>query len=134
MAEEPKIIAKKDIGFANIQVGDDGIMYIDIRTDGEFSLDHAKRLFEASLEVGKGKPFPNLIMLGRYFLPTSEARQYVGSPERSSKALAEAYVIKSLPQKLLGNFYIRFDKPLAPTKLFTDEKKALLWLKQFLNA
>ena len=80
-----------------------------------------------------GKPFPNLIKLNKYFLPTSEARQYVTSPERSSRAMAEEHIVKSLPQKLIGNFYIRFDTPLAPTKLFTDEKKVLNWLKRFLN-
>lgn len=127
------ILAEKDIGFARIVIGSDGIMYIDINTDGDFTLENAKELFEASLEVGKGKQYPNLIRVHQYFLPTKEAREFVAAPERSSRALAEAYVIKSLPQKLIGNFYIRIDKPLAPTKLFTSEEKAMEWLKGFVK-
>ena len=45
--------------------------------------------------------------------------------------IAEAFLLTSLAQKILINFYIRFDKPLVPSKVFTNKEKAIEWLRQF---
>ncbi len=43
-------------------------------------------------------------------------------------------LIKSPVSKIVGNFYIQFSKPTIPTRLFTEEKKAIAWLTQFIGA
>ncbi len=40
-------------------------------------------------------------------------------------------MISDLPQKIVGNFFLKFDKPARPTKIFTKEEEAVEWLKQF---
>lgn len=40
-----------------------------------------------------------------------------------------AIVNDSLSIKLLGNFYIRMNKPIVPTKVFSDVDTAIKWLK-----
>ncbi|MBL4593591.1 MAG: hypothetical protein JKX68_07230, partial [Flavobacteriales bacterium] len=35
----------------------------------------------------------------------------------------------SLPATIIGNFFIKFNKPAVPTKLFKSEEKALAWLE-----
>jgi hypothetical protein len=44
---------------------------------------------------------------------------------------ADAFVIHSLPQKILGNFFLKFKQPSIPTKFFSSEKSAIEWLKQY---
>ena len=56
------------------------------------------------------------------------ANEYSASKEGTQYSIAEAIVIKNLAQKILANFYLSFNKPLKPTKLFTNEKDALDWL------
>jgi hypothetical protein len=43
--------------------------------------------------------------------------------------VASAFVLNSLATRLTGNFFIRFHKPVNPTRLFNDEKKAFDWLR-----
>jgi len=44
----------------------------------------------------------------------------------------DAFVIHSLPQKILANTYLRFQTPTIPTKFFSSEEKAVKWLKQYI--
>lgn len=44
-----------------------------------------------------------------------------------------AFAINSLSQKLLGNFYLKVNKPNEPTKLFSDKAKSIEWAKELLN-
>ena len=39
-------------------------------------------------------------------------------------------VTKSLPQKLIANFIIRFQKPLVPTRTFSKLEEAEKWLSE----
>lgn len=42
--------------------------------------------------------------------------------------LALALIIDGPWSRLIGNFFIMLNRPAAPTRLFTDEASALLWL------
>jgi len=37
----------------------------------------------------------------------------------------------SLASSIIGNFYIKFNNPSIPTKLFKTEDEALDWLKKY---
>lgn len=45
---------------------------------------------------------------------------------------ADAFVIKSMAQKILANFYIKINKPERPTKFFNNKDEAINWLKPFI--
>jgi hypothetical protein len=64
---------------------------------------------------------------------TSEAREYVASDEVSAIVGAEAFVIKGLALRILGNGYLRINKPRRPARLFNSRAAALRWLRQFLD-
>lgn len=55
------------------------------------------------------------------------AREYSTTSESNRQTLADAAVIGSLAQKMIGNFYIRINKPPVPTRLFNNETDALRW-------
>ena len=43
--------------------------------------------------------------------------------------LADSFVLHSMPQKLLANFYLKINKPVLPTKFFTKITEADKWLR-----
>jgi len=56
-----------------------------------------------------------------------EMRKQRASQNGTEFSLSDALVISNLPQKLMGDFYIRFNKPVRPTKFFYSLDKAVEW-------
>ncbi|MBL7882912.1 MAG: hypothetical protein JNL69_02505 [Bacteroidia bacterium] len=116
----------------NVSIREDGIVLVNVDANTEIDVPHVKQVVSAIKQLGKGDKFPLLIIAGEYTLPTPEARAYIATPESDPYAKAEAYVVKSFSQKLVGNVFLSFNKPARPTKIFTSEEKAVEWLQQFL--
>lgn len=64
--------------------------------------------------------------------PSKEVRDYFASDEITALANASAMLLKSGISKIVGNIFLKFNNPGYPTKLFTNEAKAIEWLKTFL--
>lgn len=109
-----------------------GLALVRIKTHNEVDVKHVMEIVNILKEFGNGKKFPLLILTAEYTLPTHEARAYIATPESDPYASAEAYVIQSFSQKLVGNVYLSLNKPARPTKMFNSEEKAIEWLKTFL--
>lgn len=124
----------KQIDFENKSVAlrSDGIVYVSINTNEDVEVKDVIEIVSALEQIGKGKKFPLLIVTHKYTLPSPEARAYIATAESDPFASAEAYVIQSFSQKLVGNIYISFNKPARPTRIFTSEEKATEWLQAFL--
>jgi hypothetical protein len=60
-----------------------------------------------------------------------EARAFLAHPDNMVGISAGAFIVNSQLQKILANFFIQFNKPPTPTRLFTNEAEALSWLQQF---
>jgi hypothetical protein len=43
------------------------------------------------------------------------------------KTTGKALLAHNSTTKLAGNFYLNFNKPVMPTKLFSDRVKAIAW-------
>lgn len=105
-------------------------LFIDILADVEFEIKDFHQLMDAAFEIGKGKKFYNIINVGEYTTPNHEARVASSSIEGSIYKLADAFIIHSIPQKIIANFYLSFHKPAVPTKFFTSLENAKDWLDQ----
>ncbi|MBL7889359.1 MAG: hypothetical protein JNL24_07405 [Bacteroidia bacterium] len=115
----------------SVSVRKDGVIFVSVKANIEIDIKEVKQVVNALETIFEGKKFPLLIVTGEYTLPTPEARAYIATPESDPYASAEAYVVKSLSQKLVGNVYLSFNKPARPTRIFNSEEKALEWLQQF---
>lgn len=115
----------------DISVTEDNYYYIHIHKGTEVSLDLVKRVINTMATLQSTKKLPVLIKSDSFSLPTKETREFLAQKNASPYAKAEAYVIFSMAQKIVGNFYLNFNKPQRPTKLFNDLKSARAWLKQF---
>jgi hypothetical protein len=54
-------------------------------------------------------------------------RKQRATKEGTQFSLSDALVISNLPQKMIGDFYLRINKPVRPTKVFFSIDKALAW-------
>ena len=62
---------------------------------------------------------------------SKEARDYFANERTASIQRATALLIGSPVSRIIGNFFMGLNKPLSPTKLFTDPRKAIQWLHTF---
>ncbi len=116
-----------------VWLGDDGIVRSVMFENAEETLETAKENVAAGIEVSGDKECPLMLDMSRIKSMNKEARDfYAAGDEREGAELAIALIINSPLSRMIGNFFIGLNAPVKPTKLFTDEEKALSWLKTFL--
>ena len=62
---------------------------------------------------------------------SKEARDYFANERTASIQRATALLISSPVSRIIGNFFTGLNKPISPTRLFTDPHKAIQWLHTF---
>lgn len=122
-----------EVPSALIQIREDGIMHIHIKVDLDFDMENSLEILDAKIEVSEGEKHPILYTGSKFVIPTNEVREYLASEKRNALTIAEAFLVKSLPQRLISNFYIKINKPARPTKMFTNKEKAMEWLITFID-
>jgi hypothetical protein len=86
-----------------------------------------------SLEYLTGKKFFVLVEAEEFFQITIEARNMGASEDYSKDMGAVALYSKDLSLKILGNLYIKINKPQAPTRFFDEREKASAWLRSLMS-
>jgi hypothetical protein len=119
-----------DIGKAIVKKHTNGHLYITVREGQELDVDDIKAMVQAKNQLCGDLPHTTVLIAGNYSSISNEARAFASSKEAYGGAIAKSIVTKSLPTRLVGNFFIRFNNPPAPTKLFACEKEAVRWLNQ----
>ena len=126
------IVDKIKISIGSISFQEEGIMRYQIDDADEITTENLKEHLEIVKSIGQGRAFCNLVIMKKFIHCGAEARKFSASEENNIYTIADAFVTDSEALKLVGNFYIRFDKPTRPTKLFNNEEDALKWLRTFL--
>jgi len=75
-----------------------------------------------------GQKFLNLYEFEENSEVDDDVRKWASNPAGNNFTIADAFVIQSMAQKMIGNFYLTFHKPVKPTKLFNNVDDALKWL------
>ena len=72
-----------------------------------------------------------LVITSEYSDIEPDARIFTSTPEAMKYSIAEAYVIKSLAQRLIANFMLNVRGFSVPLKFFNESDPAIEWLKTF---
>lgn len=123
---------KINTAIGTISIQEEGIIRYEIDNVDEITRENLDEYFEVVKNLGGGKAFCNLVIMEKFVQVGEDARKYAASEENNTYTIADAFVINSFALKIVGNFYIRYDKPVRPTRLFTNEEDALKWLRTFL--
>ena len=119
------------MSIAEMHIDEDGILHIKILEGAHITIEKSKKYYDLSRQLLGDKKALVLVDGSMKFTITKEARIFAASAEASAYRVASAVVTNSIINKLIVNWYIRFNKPVVPTKLFSSKESALKWLKTF---
>lgn len=83
------------------------------------------------LKKNGGGKFFNIFQFDSFSDIKPEMRDWSADSDGNKNTHCDAIVIESLSQKIIADFYVKFNKPTLPTKIFYSLDKAANWtLKQ----
>lgn len=126
----PNLNVEIEKTFRNItmRLYDNDIMNVIFHDNCYIDLRDIKETMVWMNEELRGRMFVNL-MEGAYNSDLApEVREFGASGKENKFTIADAIVISSQAHDLVSNFYVKFNKPVKPTKIFTDRNKAIEWL------
>jgi hypothetical protein len=128
MTQTPKIIESRVVGQTKVELRDDGIIQFFYGEDTEYTMAETRELEEAIVEMTKGVTHMSLRVAGKFTSVDTEVMKYLSRGRGALFTLADAFVIHSVSQRILANFYLNISRPILPTRVFTDIKEAEAWL------
>lgn len=126
--KKSNIIAECDLVIGTGVITADGIFHVIIRSGEKVTADTIK-LGNSFMERVGGTPYLNLFEFEAFADVDTEVRKWAADQNGNQYTKADAIVVSSLPQKILADFYLKFNRPAKPTKIFRDRQKAIDWLK-----
>lgn len=123
-----------DVRTQHISLGEDGIVRMRMQP-GVFDLElaDAKEVIAAVASLCGGVRHPALVDLRGVRSMSRDCRKYFAGPETASAEAAVALIVESPIARAIGNFFMGLNKPLMPTRLFTSEDDALVWLRGYVT-
>ncbi len=108
---------------------DDGIVRVVFKKDSEIDLKDVKQNYKACSDLVDGKHYAFLYSPENNAVSyTDEALNYAKDEANSAfPKICIAVVVKTLAQKLLTNFYIKFFNKPSSRKTFNDYSEAEKW-------
>jgi hypothetical protein len=114
---------------------DDGIIHVTSLpgTDQTYGLADAKEFVAALTRLAGERRVPVLVKMKEVRQVDREARRYFAGEEPAKVTLAAALLVDSVISRVIGNFFLGYNKTLFPAKLFGTEHDAIDWLKGFVD-
>jgi hypothetical protein len=124
-----------DFGHSLILKRCDGIIEIRCADDFTYDVAHIIENHNYLKSICNNHKLLILNFTSPYTSITSEARTYIAKGKHQSFIVAEAFLIHSLPQRILANFFTRISQPKVYSSFFNykDKESAEKWLIQFKN-
>lgn len=111
-----------------------GVVKIKYPDNGEITIGLARRLTgEVLRRFGRGQ-IALVHVAGEHTTIAAGVREYLAAKPAYSNKIAEAFVVKNLNQRILGNAYLRMAQPVCPSEVFTLEDEAVKWVKMYCPA
>lgn len=109
----------------------DRFIYVVFDGSAEISLQDARDVLQTGRELHGNQPAPCVVDLRGLRSMSAEARAFLAGPGGVSIAPAVGIVVSSPLSRAIGNFYLGFNRPRVPTRLFTSYAAAESWLGSY---
>jgi hypothetical protein len=110
------------------------LVVMEVKDNAHFDAEHAWENKAAAKEVSGGNLcgllFATPIGKENEITTTAEMRSVSASKEFNEFFYAVALVSHRPSMKVLGNFYLKINRPVVPTRFFGDRELAMAWLKE----
>jgi hypothetical protein len=114
-----------------IWLAEDGIIRCIVLPTPKHKLEDAKENVAVISKLAGQKKRPVLVDARQVKSIERESRAYYAGQECAKVQSAVAFLISSYISKIIGNFFLGFNKPLFPINIFTSQAEAIEWLKGF---
>ncbi|MES2567570.1 MAG: hypothetical protein V4565_11925 [Bacteroidota bacterium] len=114
-----------------LRLNEKGYYELEVKDKVEINIAEIELIKAAQKEVS-GKRLPTLVSGSLFSTTNIETLKYISKNVNMPYSKASAFILSSVPQKVLGNFYLKFYKPERPTKFFNSKEEALEWIAQFI--
>ena len=74
----------------------------------------------------------NLVEFGHAATADQATREYASTKQANTRSNGSAILVKNFAQQLIGDYYLKFNHPRYPTKVFYKKEKALAWIRETL--
>lgn len=107
----------------------DGIVHVHIKADTQITLKTQDDMLVIYWQITKIKR-PFIFTGGEFVTVSKEARLNATKMESLTPVAASAIVVQNLAQRIIANYYYKFNKPKTPYRIFKDVEKAADWLNE----
>lgn len=122
----------RDTATAQIALGEDGILVVRVRRNAVQRLNDARENLSGAVAETQGRRRPLLVDISTSQPLDAEARHLYSGQTLVASFTALALLVEGSPLGvMMGNVYFRVARPGIPSRLFTDEARAVEWLKGF---
>jgi hypothetical protein len=123
-----KFVKQIELEFAILQLFDPPLVRLEMFGSVLITAKEAKIMNDHIGILSGGKEIPVLMVADEITQFDSSARDFSASDEGLRYTVADAMVVKNIAQRLLASFYLSFNKPKKPSKMFGSEEEAIRWL------
>lgn len=121
---------KIDLGNCTLELLGHGVVELHVNPDNTLQPDDIHRIFDTiHTQLPEAKTL--LVTAGTKATLSPEAREVVSTQEITEQIVADAIVTEHYSHQMSSNFFVRFNQPYRPTKLFKTIEEARDWLKDF---
>lgn len=124
------ILVYQDNEEAIFRIYEGRIFHVTVKKGVLVKMDIVYKGYQFLDDFGGGE-FYNIFEFSSFADVDPEVREWAASPLNNNYTIVDAIVINSFPQKILADFYIRYNKPVKPTKIFNSLEKAGNWINEF---
>lgn len=121
---------KLDLENCTLEALEWGIVELHINPSQTLQPDDVRKIFDAIHEK-----FPEaktmMVTAGNKATLSPEARELASSEDITHQILADAIVTEHYSHQMSSNFFVRYNQPYRPTKLFKTIEDAKNWLKSY---
>ncbi|NMM48257.1 DUF7793 family protein [Marinigracilibium pacificum] len=128
--QEIEILSYRENDKIKFTLRSDGIFETDCQPNTEMALQDGLESTRITSEILNNEPYPLLCNLTNVVRMTKECRKHFSGESHAKTYTKCALIVTNPISKLIGNFFLGLNKPLKPTKLFTNREEAIFWLKK----
>lgn len=107
---------------------EDEILFVKMKEGVNLGQPEMEELLKQAVELTMPNKYFAIVDMTASYDSTLEARNFYAESDYSKYRYADAFIVNSLPMRLLVNFFIAFNKPKIPSKMFNNEESALDWI------
>lgn len=126
-----EILKEFHFDYASIYVRNDNIVQVNTGENTFYTIVETLEVHNKINELTNCEQKLILHVTGKYASVDADTRKFVASENGLRYVIAQAFVLHSMAQRMIANFFMKIDKPKKPTKFFDTQHEAEKWLNTF---